>query len=193
VDDMRARILSDMAEHLALAEQIASVEPYVLIAAEIMVRSAGEGHTLLVCGNGGSAADAQHIAAEYTGRFLLDRAPLPAIALHTNTSALTAVGNDYGFDEVYARQVRAFGKPGDVFLGLSTSGGSTNVLAAAKVATELGMGTIALVGEAGGPLAEASDVAIKVPSAATPRIQEMHILIAHILCGIVEEYVCARR
>ncbi|NTU70763.1 MAG: SIS domain-containing protein [Coriobacteriia bacterium] len=189
---MTGRIRSEIAEHLSAAGKLEAIAPAIAAAADALVASAANGGTLLVCGNGGSAADAQHIAAEYTGRYLLDRDPLPAIALHTNTSALTAVGNDYGFDAVFERQVRAFGKPGDAFLGLSTSGGSANVVAAARVARELGIATVALVGEAGGPLADICDVAICAPSGSTPRIQELHIVIAHILCGIVEERVCAK-
>lgn len=139
------------------------------------------------CGNGGSAGDAQHIAAELSGRFYFDRPPLDAEALHVNSSYLTAVANDYGYDVVYERMVEAQGKKGDVLVGLSTSGNSENVLRAMKKAKELGMLTVAFTGEGGGKMAEFADFLIDVPSTDTPRIQEVHILIGHIICEIVEE------
>ena len=193
MDDLTDRIEADIAEYRAAAEHVAAIAPAIAAAAQVMIASARSGGTLLSCGNGGSAADAQHLAAEYVGRFLTEREPLPAIALHTNTSALTAIANDYGFDEVFARQVRAFGRPGDVLLGISTSGASPNVLRAMQVARELGVRTIALCGQAGGPISEAADVALNVPAGPTPRIQELHILVGHILCGLVEEHACAKR
>ena len=141
---------------------------------------------VLFCGNGGSAADAQHIAAELSGRFYTDRPPLYAEALHVNTSYLTAVANDYGFDEVYARMVQATGRAGDVLVGLSTSGNSPNVLKAIEVAKKQGMTVIGFTGSTGGKMAALCDVLLNVPSADTPRIQEAHILLGHILCEIVE-------
>lgn len=147
---------------------------------------------LLLCGNGGSAGDAQHIAAEFTGRFYYDRPPLNAEALHVNTSYLTAVGNDYGYDEVYARMVNAQGKANDILIGISTSGNSPNVLKAIHAAKALNMITIGMTGESGGKMAEVVDVLINVPSNDTPRIQESHITIGHIICELVEAAIFPR-
>jgi D-sedoheptulose 7-phosphate isomerase len=144
------------------------------------------GNKLLLFGNGGSAADAQHIAAEFVNRYIIDRPPLPAIALTTDTSILTSVSNDLAFQEVFAKQVKALGKDGDVAIGLSTSGNSSNVIKAFEVAREMGIKTVALVGNDGGMLARIADIAMIVPSSSTPRIQETHILVAHILCEMVE-------
>jgi len=141
---------------------------------------------VLLCGNGGSAADAQHIAAEFTGRFYYDRPPLFAEALHVNTSYVTAVANDYSYDEIYARYVMAAGKRGDVFVGLSTSGNSPNVLKAMRVAKDKGMVTIAFTGKTGGEMAGIADFLLNMPSTDTPRIQESHILVGHIICELVE-------
>jgi D-sedoheptulose 7-phosphate isomerase len=145
------------------------------------------GHKVFFFGNGGSAADAQHLAAELVGRFEADRRALPAMALTVNTSCLTAIGNDYSFDEIFSRQLEAFGAPGDVALGISTSGNSRNVLHAIATATAHGMITIALTGESGGKLKPLVRHCICAPSAHTARIQEMHILAGHILCEIVEQ------
>lgn len=146
-----------------------------------------DGKKVLLCGNGGSAADAQHIAAELSGRFYFDRPPLDAEALHVNSSYLTAVGNDYGFEYVYARLLESRGKAGDLLIAISTSGNSPNVLAAAIKAKELGIKVIGLTGTNGGKLAAYSDILLKMPSEDTPRIQEMHILIGHIFCEFIEE------
>ena len=145
---------------------------------------------VLFCGNGGSAADAQHLAAEFTGRFYKDREPLFAEALHVNTSYLTAVANDYSYDQVYSRLVKAKGRKGDVLIGLSTSGNSKNVIEAFKVARERGVITVSLTGSGGGKMKEWADYSIEVPSTDTPRIQECHILLGHIICQLVEEAVC---
>jgi D-sedoheptulose 7-phosphate isomerase len=144
-------------------------------------------HKLLLCGNGGSAADAQHIAAELSGRFKKDRSPLFAEALHVNSSFLTAVANDYGYDEVYARMTEAMGRSGDVLIGISTSGNSENVLRAMRVARNKGMRTIALVGAKAGRIGEEADHVLHVPSEDTARIQEVHITIGHSLCESLEE------
>ena len=141
---------------------------------------------VLFCGNGGSAGDAQHIAAELSGRFYYDRPPLYAEALHVNSSYLTAVGNDYGYDEVYARMVRAAGRPGDVLVGISTSGNSPNVLKAIAAARERGMHVVGMTGTSGGKMTELVDLLLNIPSSATPRIQESHILVGHIVCELVE-------
>lgn len=141
---------------------------------------------VLFCGNGGSAADAQHLAAELSGRFYFDRQPLDSEALHVNTSYLTAVANDYSFDEVFSRMVKAKGRKGDVLIGLSTSGNSPNVIRAFETAREIGMITIGLTGETGGKMKEVCDYLIRIPSKDTPRIQESHILIGHIICELIE-------
>jgi D-sedoheptulose 7-phosphate isomerase len=145
------------------------------------------GNKVLFCGNGGSAADAQHLAAEFSGRFYTDRDALPAEALHVNTSYLTAVANDYSYDVVYARLIKGIGKKGDVLIGLSTSGNSKNIIEAFKVAKEKEMITIGFTGETGGKMKELSDYLFNVPSTDTPRIQESHILLGHIICQLVEE------
>jgi D-sedoheptulose 7-phosphate isomerase len=144
------------------------------------------GGKLIAFGNGGSAADAQHIAAEFVGRYRAERQALAAIALTTDSSALTAIGNDYGFEEIFSRQLEAIGKPGDVVLALSTSGNSSNVLRAIESARKLGMATIGLSGKSGGKMLGLVDTCLCVPSGSTPRIQEAHALIIHILSGIVE-------
>ena len=144
---------------------------------------------LLICGNGGSAADAQHIAAELSGKFYLDRDPLPAEALHVNSSFVTAVANDYSFEEVFARMVKAQGRQGDILIAISTSGNSANILQAIKVANEQKMVTIGLTGEYGGKMKDLCKYLIKVPSTDTPRIQEAHILIGHIICELVEKEI----
>ena len=155
-------------------------------AAELIIDSIKSGGKLLVFGNGGSAADAQHIAAELVNKLTDDRPPIAAIALTTDTSILTSVGNDSTFDDLFARQVRALGRPGDIALAISTSGNSPNVLRAVDASRELGIKTIALTGKDGGRLAEDVDLALIVPSDSTQRIQETHITIGHILCEIVE-------
>ncbi len=144
------------------------------------------GGAVLLCGNGGSAADAQHIAGELTGRFLRERRAMPALALNTNSTTITAIGNDYGYDFVFSRQVEAHGRPGDVLIAITTSGNSGNVVHAAKAAKAGGMKVIGMTGANGGMLGQYCDVCVKVPSSETPRIQEMHILIGHILCEIAE-------
>jgi D-sedoheptulose 7-phosphate isomerase len=145
------------------------------------------GHKILFCGNGGSAADAQHLAAEFSGRFYQDRKALPAEALHVNTSYLTAVANDYSFDVVYSRLIDGIGNEGDILVGISTSGNSKNILNALEMANTKGMLTIAMTGESGGQIKNVSDILLNVPSNDTPRIQESHILIGHIICQLVEE------
>lgn len=142
---------------------------------------------VLFCGNGGSAADAQHLAAEFSGRFYFDRAPLNAEALHVNTSYLTAVGNDYSFDDIYSRIIKAKGKEGDILFGISTSGNSKNIINALIQAKKQGLFTIGLSGETGGKMKEHCDILINIPSTDTPRIQECHILVGHIICQLVEE------
>ena len=153
----------------------------------VIVNAFKNGNKVLFCGNGGSAADAQHLAAEFSGRFYIDRDALPAEALHCNTSYLTAVGNDYSFDLIYARLIKGLGKKGDVLIGLSTSGNSANIVNAFEIAKEKEMITIGFTGLTGGLLKEISDHLLNVPSTDTPRIQESHILLGHIICELVEE------
>lgn len=153
----------------------------------VMVDALRKGNRIYFCGNGGSAADAQHLAAEFSGRFYKDRKALPAEALHCNTSYLTAAANDYGFDVVYARLIEGIGEKGDVLVGLSTSGNSANIVHAFEAAREAGIITVGFTGLTGGALKSLSDHLLNVPSADTPRIQESHILIGHIICQLVEE------
>jgi len=154
---------------------------------EAIIEAFNAGNKVLFCGNGGSAADAQHLAAEFSGRFYTDRNPLPSEALHCNTSYLTAVANDYGYEFVYSRIVKGTGKPGDVIVGLSTSGNSANITLALQTAREIGMKTVGFTGEGGGKMKDWCDFLIAVPSKDTPRIQESHITIGHIICQLVEE------
>ena len=156
---------------------------------EIVLHSMKEGHKILLFGNGGSAADAQHIAAEFVGRFAFDRPALPALALNVNTSCITAIGNDYGFDQVFSRQIEALGQSGDVAFGITTSGNSLNVIRAMTAAKKKGLHTIGLTGRAGGNLKGAVDYCICVPSDETPRIQEGHILVGHVISELVEEAI----
>jgi phosphoheptose isomerase len=171
---VRAQLLSDHA-------------PAIVAAAELMRDAVLGGKKVLLCGNGGSAADAQHIAAELVGRFVVERKPLPAIALTTDTSALTAIGNDYGYEHVFARQVEALGNPGDVLVAITTSGTSKNVVAAVTTARELGMKIIGLTGVKGAAFVATCDAGVAVPSTNTARIQENHITIGHLLCEVLDE------
>lgn len=168
-----------------------SALPAVKAAAELLVGAYRSDHKAIFFGNGGSASDAQHLAAEMEGRFGFDRRPLPALALHANVSTLTAIANDYSYEQVYARLLTAHARPGDVAIAISTSGTSKNVLAAARLKHELGIKLVALTGENGAALAPFADVVIAVPSRETARIQESHILIGHILCDYVERSLFA--
>ncbi len=154
---------------------------------DVIVNAFRNGKRVYFCGNGGSAADAQHLAAEFSGRFYTDRKALPAEALHCNTSYLTAVGNDYGFEEIYSRLIDGIGEQGDVLVGLSTSGNSPNILKAFKTAKKKEMITIGLTGKSGGEMRTLCDHLINIPSTDTPRIQESHIMVGHIICQLVEE------
>ena len=178
---------SGLEEHLEVFRQLAALAQGIRQAAGVLAASLSQGGKLMLCGNGGSAADSQHLAAELTGRFVKDRRPLAAVALSTDTSALTCIGNDYGFDEVFARQVTGLGRKGDCLLAISTSGNSRNVARAAETARVAGIRVIGLLGRDGGVLRGLCDVAIVVPSATTARIQEAHIFIGHTLCAMVEE------
>ena len=178
--------LHQLEEHRALFAALDSVGEAVVAAAGLMTLTLARGGKLMFCGNGGSAADSQHLAAEFTGRFVRDRRPLAAIALSTDTSALTSIANDYAFEEIFERQVDALGRPGDCLVGISTSGNSGNVLRAFAAARRSGVTTIGLLGRDGGRLAPLSDARIVVPSHTTARIQEAHIFIGHNLCALVE-------
>ena len=173
-------------EHIQLFEQMVSLESEVKLATDMLADTITKGGKLIFCGNGGSAADCQHIAAEFIGRFINDRKPLPAIALTTDTSILTCVSNDYSFNDVFSRQVEALGKPEDCLIGISTSGNSQNVLEAIKSANKMGIKTIGLLGRNGGMVSKNVTHSIIVPSENTARIQEAHIMLGHILCGGVE-------
>jgi D-sedoheptulose 7-phosphate isomerase len=179
--------LSNLSEHAEVIARLSALDERVLEIGQLATHTLRMGGKILFCGNGGSAADAQHIAAELTGRFMKDRVPLAAIALSTDTSALTCIANDYSFDEVFSRQVIALGRAGDLLIGISTSGNSANVLAAVKVANEIGISTFGLLGKGGGALVSVCDSAVVVPSDVTARIQESHILIGHTICGLIEE------
>ncbi len=176
--DTKNRVLSDQ----TLIDTVAQV-------AEAMTTAFKNDKKVLFCGNGGSAADAQHLAAEFSGRFYYDRPPLYSEALHVNSSYVTAVGNDYSYDVIYSRMIQAMGREGDVLVGISTSGNSTNVIKALEVANQLGMITVAMTGETGGKMKDVSKFLLNIPSKDTPRIQECHILLGHILCEIVEANV----
>ena len=178
----------NFAEHLQTIELVreALAEPIKKIS-QLLAHSLANGGTLFWCGNGGSAADSQHLAAELVGRFKKNRRALRSIALTTDTSVLTCVANDYSYDDIFARQVEALGRPEDVLIGISTSGNSENVLRAFKVAKQMGLKTIALLGKGGGYTIDLSDHALVIPSDSTARIQEAHILIGHILCELIEQ------
>ena len=185
---MQDEIRRQLEEHQGLMAEIArsmtgDIERFVALVCETL----SGGNKVLVMGNGGSASDAQHFAAEIVGRFKMERRALPAIALSTDTSILTAVGNDYGFDRVFVRQVEALAQPGDLVLGISTSGNSPNVLRALNLARERGCRTVGLLGKDGGSIKPVCDLPLVVPSADTPRIQEAHITIIHIVCDLVEK------
>ena len=184
---MRSIINSEFSEHIKVSEDtLESLASQIEIAAKICLECLKNNNKILLMGNGGSAADAQHIAAELVGRYKLERKGLPAIALTTDTSALTAIGNDYGFHHVFNRQLEALANKGDIVIGISTGGTSYNVISGIKLANELGCKTIGLSGRGGGEMSALCDVNLVVPADDTPRIQEMHILIGHILCDIIE-------
>lgn len=182
-----ALLRSGLDEHTDVFRRLGTLAPVIQQAGGLIAATLTQGGKLLLCGNGGSASDSQHIAAELTGRFLKDRRPLAAVALTTDTSALTSIANDYSFDEVFSRQVMGLGGKGDCLLAISTSGNSRNVLRAAEVARAAGIRVIGLLGRDGGALRALCDVAIVVPSTTTARIQEAHIFIGHTLCAMVEE------
>jgi len=181
-------IIQELKEHQELIQHVIdTLTSDIENACKIMVSALKSGNKVLVAGNGGSAADAQHIAAELSGRFVRDRRALPGIALTTDTSALTSIANDYGYDHVFARQVEALARPGDLFIGISTSGNSPSILNAFKAAKKLECKTLGLSGRDGGKMTGLCDLNIVVPSNVTARIQEVHILIGHILCKAADD------
>ncbi|WP_270980145.1 D-sedoheptulose-7-phosphate isomerase [Campylobacter helveticus] len=187
---MKAYIKEHFEESIKVKKQILEDEALIALIEKVAKELIGAyraGRKTLIAGNGGSAADAQHIAGEFVSRFYFDREGIPSIALTTDTSIITAIGNDYGYEKLFSRQVQAQGVKGDVFIGISTSGNSKNILEALKVCKEKGILSVGLTGESGGAMGELCDYCIKVPSTCTPRIQESHIVIGHILCAIVEE------
>ena len=185
---MQDKIKTELKESIEVKNQvIKKIVPQIEQAAKWMVEALKKGNKILLFGNGGSAADAQHLAAELIGRYMKDRKSLPAIALTTDTSILTSLSNDYGFETIFARQVEGLAKFGDIAIGISTSGNSRNVLEGVEKAKELGCKTIGLLGCDGGRIADVVDLSIIVPSKSTPRIQESHITIGHILCSLVEQ------
>ena len=191
-NDFEARVTNSIEASIAVKERLlssAEVVSSVAKVSEILVNAFEQGNKVLFFGNGGSAADAQHIAAEFVGRFAFDRPALPALALTVNTSCVTAIGNDYGFDQVFSRQIEALAHTDDVAIGISTSGNSRNVVSALLVSRQKGLHTVALTGCTGGKLKNAVDYCICVPSNDTPRIQECHILIGHIISELVEQTI----
>ncbi|WP_276481341.1 D-sedoheptulose-7-phosphate isomerase [Paraflavitalea pollutisoli] len=187
---MQDKIKHIIAESIEVKHRVLENEAIVKTVGDIvtaMVEGLKQGKHIYFCGNGGSAADAQHLAAEFSGRFYINRDALPAEALHCNTSYMTAVANDYSYDVIYARLIKGIGKPGDFLVGLSTSGNSPNIVQAFEVAREKGIVTVGFTGETGGLLKPLSDYLINIPSKNTPRIQESHMLLGHIICELVEE------
>ena len=185
---MLEMIQKEMLSHQNVIEKtIAGLQNHIYTACIIASEAIKNGHKILLCGNGGSAADAQHIAAELSGRYKTERRGLPGLALTTDTSVLTAVGNDYGFDRVFDRQVEALAREGDVLIGISTSGHSKNIVRALSLARNMGCKTIGFSGRDGGVMNEFCDINLVVPSDDTPRIQEMHIMIGHIICQAIDD------
>ncbi len=174
-------------------DRLADAADQITQAASHIAAALGAGNKVIFCGNGGSAADSQHLAAELVGRYKLERRALPALALTVDTSALTAIANDYSFSDVFSRQLAALGRNGDVLVALSTSGDSTNVLNAISAARALGLFTVGLTGETGGKMREACDLCLCVPSRETNHIQEMHIAVGHMICGQIEQTLCSAR
>lgn len=177
----------NLIEHLSLFNELEYLEDNVNSVIDLCLDSIRNGGKIMFCGNGGSAADSQHLAAEFTGRFIKDREPIAAISLTTDTSALTCISNDYSYDQVFSRQVQAIGNKNDCLIGISTSGNSKNILKAFKIANEKGIATVGLLGKNGGEIVKHCKISIVVPSYTTARIQEAHILIGHSICGAVEK------
>ena len=185
---MPNKVLEELESHLSIVNSVInSMENKLNEASNIILQTLKNGNKILICGNGGSAADAQHIASELTGRYKTNRKALPCIALTTDTSALTSIGNDFGYEKVFSRQVEALANKGDLFIGISTSGNSQNIITALQTAKALGCDTLGLSGNNGGGMNEFCDLNLIVPSFDTPRIQEMHILFGHIFCQLIDD------
>lgn len=180
-------IINRLQESSDTIEMCKTLSPTIQKVVDLIIAALKNSNKIIFCGNGGSASDAQHLTAEFTGRFFLERVPLAAIALNTNTSAITAIANDYGYDDIFLRQIQALGKSGDVFVGISTSGNSKNIVKAFEYANSIGITTVAFTGKSGGKMKDLADVLINIPTDVTPRIQESHITIGHIICEIVEQ------
>lgn len=192
METINGYIKSHFEDSIVVKNKILSDEAFVELIKKValeVTHAYKNGNKTLLAGNGGSAADAQHIAGEFVSRFYFDRPGIPSIALTTDTSILTAIGNDYGYDRLFARQIQAQGVKGDVFIGISTSGNSANIIEALKVCKEKGVISVGLTGQSGGKMAQMCDYCLRVPSDCTPRIQESHIVIGHIICAIVEENI----
>ena len=187
---MKTIIENEFVEHLKVAQNMSSLTDKVELAAQLCIDGLKNGSKILIFGNGGSAADAQHIAAEMVGRYKVERKGLPAIALTTDTSALTSIGNDYGYSHVFDRQVEALANKGDVVIGISTGGSSGNVISALTLANELGCKSIGFSGRDGGEMNIICDINLVVPAEDTPRIQEMHIVIGHVICHLIDLEFC---
>jgi D-sedoheptulose 7-phosphate isomerase len=190
--DLKNSVERSIRESIAVKETLvrdAEIVSAIAQISEILIATFRKQNKVILFGNGGSAADAQHVAAEFVGRFAFDRAALPAMALSVNTSCLTAIGNDYGFDLVFSRQIEALGRAGDAAIGISTSGNSPNVIQGISVAKKMGLHTIGLCGKNGGKLKDAADLCVCAPSSETPRIQECHILIGHVISELVEKAI----
>lgn len=185
---MPNKVLEELESHLFIVNSVInSMEDKLNEASNTILQTLKNGNKILICGNGGSAADAQHIASELTGRYKTSRKALPCIALTTDTSALTSIGNDFGYEKVFSRQVEALANKGDLFIGISTSGNSQNIITALQTAKTLDCGTLGLSGNNGGDMNEFCDLNLIVPSFDTPRIQEMHILFGHIFCQLIDD------
>jgi D-sedoheptulose 7-phosphate isomerase len=190
VPEVHARVAAEIYDFSTQMSKLSEATASVAAAVITLVESLRNSRKVMFCGNGGSAADSQHLAAELMGRYMKDRAPLPALALTVDTSALTAIANDYSYADVFSRQLRGIGQSGDVLVGLSTSGNSANVVAAFEAAREMDIRTIAITGKGGGKMAGLAELCIMVPASRTDRIQEMHIAVGHIICGLVEDALC---
>jgi len=184
---MKATIQNNLNDHLDAFNKMSNLIELIEKTAKLIIDAFKDGHKVIIFGNGGSAADAQHFAAELTGRYLKERQGLPALALSTNTSSVTAIGNDYGYEQVFSRQLEALANDGDIVIGISTSGNSQNVIEALHTASKLNCKTVGITGGKGGKMNPCCDINLIAPSDHTPRIQEMHILIIHTLCNLIED------
>ncbi len=190
-DPLGQKIVNELEDSIQVKRRVIDEQiPVLNEIVQLLIRTLQAGNKIILFGNGGSAADSQHIAAELVSKFRRDRQALPAIALTTDTSILTSIANDYGYENVFSRQIEALGRPGDVAIGISTSGNSPNVIQGVKTALAKGMITVGFTGEEGGELKDWVDICFRVPSRSTPRIQEVHITVAHAMCELIEQEFC---